>query len=81
VSSLILAPDIVDKFSTVTEPCWLRDDKGNVVGYFHPAKSPTHRVYAEGEIPELSDEEIQRRLSEPGGRTWPEIKRDLERLV
>jgi hypothetical protein len=81
VSNLILAPDIVNKLSAATEPCWLRDDKGNVVGYFHPAKSPTHRVYAEGEVPELSEEEIERRLSEPGGRTWPEIKRDLERLV
>jgi hypothetical protein len=81
MSNLVLARDFVDKLSAATEPCWLRDERGNVVGYFHPAKSPKHRDYAEGQIPELSEEEIQRRLSEPGGRTWPEIKRDLERLV
>src|SRR4051812_25286464 len=43
------------KLSAATEPCWLRDDQGNVVGYFRPAKSPQHPVYAEGQIPELTE--------------------------
>jgi hypothetical protein len=81
MSTLVLARDLIDKLTAAKEPCWLRDDQGNVVGYFHPAKANGQRIYGEGEIPELSDEEIERRVQEPGGRTWPEIKRDLERLV
>ena len=75
MSNLILEPDVVDKLRVATEPCWLRDGDGNVVGYFHPGKPASPRVYKEGEIPELSEEDIQRRLNEPGGRTWAEIKR------
>jgi hypothetical protein len=81
MSSLTLEPDVVAKLRIATEPCWLRDVQGNVVGYFHPGRPQSPKVYPEGVVPELSEEEIQRRLSEPGGRTWDEIKHDLERLT
>jgi len=80
-STVTLEPEVADKLRVVTHPCWLRDDQGNVVGYFHPGKAAPRPAYKEGEVPALSEDEIQRRLNEPGGRTWEEIKRDLERLV
>jgi len=81
MSSITLEPEVVAKLRVATEPCWLRDAQGNVVGYFHPGKPEKPKVYREGEVPELGEEEVRRRLAEPGGRTWEEIKRDLERLV
>jgi hypothetical protein len=56
----------------------VRGEDGAVLGTFHPAKP--RKVYAEGEVPELTEEEIRRRLSEPGGKTWDELRQELERL-
>jgi hypothetical protein len=81
MSNLTIEPDVIAKLRLATGPCWVRDADGNLVGYYHPGKPEPAKVYSEGEIPELSEEEIKRRLAEPGGRTWDEIKRDLERLV
>ena len=81
MSNLTIGPEVVAKLQLAPGPCWLRDADGNLVGYFHPGKPQPPKVYREGEIPELSEKEIERRLAEPGGRTWEEIKRDLERLT
>jgi hypothetical protein len=81
MSNITLDSDFVAQLREATQPCWLRDADGNLVGYFHPGKPQPSKTYERGEIPELSEDEIQRCLSEPGGRTWKEIKRDLERLA
>lgn len=47
---------------------------GELVGYFTPARP---KRYDFG--PEISKEELDRRYAEPGGRTWAEIKADLEK--
>ena len=60
-------------------PCWLRDDSGNLIGYFHPGKPTPIKEYPEGVVPEMSDEEYQRRRLEPG-RPLKEILADLEKL-
>jgi len=81
MSSLTLEPEFVAKLRSATEPCWLRDAQGNVLGYFRPGSPNSQAGYPPGIVPELSEAEIERRLAEPGAKTWSEIKRDLERLV
>lgn len=66
------------KLNGLSELTILRDEHGELLGYFRPARPL--ESYEEGVIPELSDEEFQRRIQRGGGRTWAEIKRDLERL-
>ena len=80
MSNLILDSEVIAKLRAATGPCWLRDSEGNLIGYYHPGKLKPPQVMEEGQIPELSDEEYERRVAEGGGRTWKEIKRDLERL-
>lgn len=80
MSNLILDPEVISKLRKATGPCWLRDADGNLIGYFHPGKPEPPKVLEEGQTPELSDEEYERRVAEGGGRTWQEIKSDLERL-
>ena len=54
----------------------LCDEHGNVVGQFTPQLDPEEWESLE---PQLSEEEIQRRLQEGGGRTLSEILADLEK--
>ncbi len=59
----------------------LFDEAGNVVGWYAPARpNPTLQELIDS-CP-TSDEEIERRLKEEGnsGRTWPEIRKDLESM-
>jgi hypothetical protein len=81
MSSITIEPELIARLRKARGPCWLCDADGNLVGYFHPGKFEPPQVYEEGDVPELSEEEVQRRLAEPGGRTWEEIKRDLERMT
>jgi hypothetical protein len=57
----------------------LCDESGNVVGWYAPARSDVSMQEVVQACP-ISEEEIQRRLREEGrlGRTWAEIRRDLE---
>jgi hypothetical protein len=53
------------------------DKSGQLLGYFIPAEDKS--IYKNMvEPPPLSEEELQRRENEPGGRGLPEILRDLE---
>ena len=52
------------------------DEQGNIVGVFRPA-TEYDRAWSELDI---SEEEIQRRVQEPGGRTLAEIMKELEKL-
>jgi hypothetical protein len=66
------------KLGGLADVTLLRGEDGAVLGTFHPAKA--RRIYAEGEMPELTEEEIRRRLSEPGGKSWEEIRQELDHL-
>jgi hypothetical protein len=57
-------------------PVELCDEHGHVLGEFRPA--PDRSLY-EGVAPPLSEDEIQRREDEPGGRSLAEILDDLRR--
>ncbi len=66
------------KLKGLADVTLFRGEDGTVLGTFHPVRP--RRVYAEGEVPELTEDEIRRRLAEPGGKSWEDIQRDLERL-
>ena len=53
----------------------LVDEDGNIVGFVNSILPPP---YDESLIPEISPEEIRRRLAEPGGRSLAEILQDLK---
>jgi hypothetical protein len=55
-------------------PIELCDVAGKSIGFFVPTKA----FYASLESPSTK-EELERRLQSGGGRTWPEIRADLEK--
>jgi hypothetical protein len=59
----------LDEFRDETELC---DKSGKVIGVYTPAVDPNRRWYewAKGRY---SDEELERRCNEPGGKTLAEI--------
>lgn len=63
------------QLQTTGESVELCDPAGRIVGHFVPiaALSKTTRME-----PQISEEEIQRRLRQGGGRSLPEIMADLE---
>jgi hypothetical protein len=56
----------------------LCDESGRVVGHFVPVLDTP---IASGSEPQISEEEIQRRLQEGGGRPLADILKDLEKLA
>ncbi len=56
----------------------LCDESGRTVGHFLPEAVYNKLLYASVEIP-LTQEEIERRRQETGGRTLPEIWKSLGR--
>jgi hypothetical protein len=57
-------------------PVEVCDAAGRSLGFFVPSKA----FYASVKSPN-SEEEIQRRIREGGGRSWPEIRADLEKAI
>jgi hypothetical protein len=56
------------------------DEAGITLGYFQPAPSRDRSLY-EGVEPPISEEELQLRERELGGRTLAEILDDLEKMA
>jgi hypothetical protein len=54
------------------------DPSGHTVGYFIPAAEHDREVYQWAKS-QISEEELDRRATEPGGRTTEEILKDLQR--
>jgi hypothetical protein len=76
MSILVLDPSAANQLKSVCELSQLRDEKGTVLGYFHPVATPEN--CDQYECP-LSEEELDRRDREGGGRPLADILRDLER--
>lgn len=72
MSRLILDPQLETKLKAYHEPIELVDDRGNLVGVFIPAQE-------RGPEPQISEEEINRRLNAGGGRKLGDILSDLEK--
>lgn len=66
------------KLFGMDEPIEIYDANGSVVGHYLPEASYKKMIYGSLKIP-LSDEEIERRRNETGGRTLPEIWNRLGR--
>jgi hypothetical protein len=54
------------------------DASGQTLGYFHPVVTGIHSASPSAESP-FSEEEIERRCQEPGGRPLADILADLNR--
>jgi hypothetical protein len=65
------------KLSNLEGPVELCDEMGRTLGYFHSVANPSGL----GELPAslISEEEVQRRLQQGGGRSLEEILADLEK--
>jgi hypothetical protein len=78
MSKMILDSATANKFREINEHVEVRDEAGELIGYFVPRLD--RRLYESVEIP-ISDEELRRRAQKRGGRTLAEILADLERRV
>ncbi len=78
MSELIVDSVTENKLREINEPVEIRDEAGELIGYFTPRVD--HRLYESVEVP-ISDEELRRRDQKRGGRTLAEILADLERRV
>ena len=76
MSTIVLDSAAADALRKCVEPAVLRDSAGNVVGYFEPAL----RVYEEGEIPDLDEDELDRREAQRNVIPAEEVRRRLENL-
>jgi hypothetical protein len=75
MTSIVIDESLTKQLRDVHEPCVLLDSAGNKLGFFRPE---IDRSLYEGLEPSVSDEELDRRSREGGGRTLAEIMADLK---
>lgn len=73
MAQIIVRGEMSDTLSGVSDRSELFNERGELIGIFMPL-----RPRALFEFDNLTEEELARRHAEPGGRTWPEIRADLE---
>jgi hypothetical protein len=78
MNKLVLDDTLKAKLNGLTELVEVCDSAGHTVGHFVPA-SLYHQLLYEGLDSPISEEEVERRLQEPGGRGLTDILADLER--
>ncbi len=76
MSTIILDPRSIEALKRCTDSAVLKDENGNIVGYFEPPPG----LYEPGEIPEFDEEELDRREHRWQGIPSPEVRRQLEQL-
>jgi hypothetical protein len=74
VSSIVLDHSAAEKLRNCDQVTVLRDQNGNVVGFFEP---PHLHVYEEGEIPEFVETSLKEPLSASEKLTTDEVLRRL----
>jgi hypothetical protein len=77
MSGITIDADTVAKLKSVREMVELRDDAGRVVGHFLPG--PPRDANGQIIVP-ISEEELERRSQERGGRSLKDIMNDLSKL-
>jgi hypothetical protein len=77
MTQITIDASTVAKLKDVREMAELRDEGGRIVGHFVPG--PPRDANGNIIIP-ISDEEIERRSQQQGGRPLKDIFRDLENL-
>lgn len=70
MTRVIVDPVTKAKLASVRQKSELCDDSGHILGHFIPL---------DPREPQISEEEIERRLRQGGGRTLAEILADLEK--
>ena len=75
MTSIVIDESLTKQLRGLRDPCVLLDNAGKEIGFFRPA---VDRSLYEGVEPSVSDEELERRSREGGGRTLAEIMADLE---
>jgi hypothetical protein len=74
MSSITLDQVTADKLKAFSDRVEVRDPQGKVIGMFRAMP----RVYKQGEVPQLSEEELKRRFTESKRMTTQEVLRRLE---
>jgi len=73
----VVSNAVRDVLKALDKPTDLVDENGKLLGKFEPTKYDI-----EWPLDGITEEELERRLNEePTGRTWAEIRRDLEAMV
>jgi len=75
MNKVVVDEELRKKLHNLTESLELCDENGRVLGYVTPAADKS--LYNQVKSP-LSEEELQKRMQEQGGRPLEEILRDLE---
>ena len=78
MTKLIVDEALRAKLNNFAEHIELCDESGKTLGYFLPAAAPDPSVCAGARSP-ITDDELERRRREPGGRTLAEIWARLRR--
>jgi hypothetical protein len=79
MTRLVLDAETAARFKDVGERVELCDASGRTLGYFHPANGRDYLTDEERRGP-FSDEELERRRREPGGKPLSEVLKRLEEL-
>lgn len=74
MSLVIVDGELEQKLNAADRPVQVCTPQGKVLGYFTPTKPVPIDL-----DPGISGEELDRRYAEGGGRTWAEIRADLEK--
>ncbi len=74
--SLTVDPSTLAKFGNLGECLEFRDDAGRTLGFFTPLQDRSAYVGVE---PPASEDELQRREQQEGGRSLNEILTDLDK--
>ena len=77
MSHIVLDSQTLQRFGLQHGPLEVRDETGKIVGWFTPAVDPSS--VPSHLRPKISQEEIDRRSREGGGRPLAEIMADLEK--
>ncbi|MBC7821641.1 MAG: hypothetical protein IAG10_32545 [Planctomycetaceae bacterium] len=76
MSHIVVSSNVREVLAALEKPTEIVDENGKLLGKFEPTKYDT-----EWPLGGITDEELQRRLAEePTGRTWADIRRDLEAM-
>ena len=73
---IVVPSPVREALVVLDEKAEIRDENGKVLGIFQPLRYDT-----EWPLGGITEEELEERLAEePTGRSWADIKRDLEAM-
>ena len=78
MTRMVLDKDTIAKLFNLSRPLEICDESGSTLGHFLPVEDK--EIYRNIQIP-ISEEELEKREREPGGRSLKEILHDLEKLT